>query len=245
MKLPTPIHGWRVLAGEMGVIAVGVLIALGAQQLVERREWNQRAESAEAAIKDELGNAAMMSHERRIIQPCLRGKIRELADKLILNEGKWSASPMKVTSAQYDVIPPAYRAPSRAFLTDAWNSAMADGTVNHLRADRVQEYSALYSLVADLRQLQEEEQKAGASLTPLSFDGQLDDRSRAEMIARLAEVDRINSLMAVISGQIIDALRDLKFGYDKADVARDAKEIVTAQRVVRGTCVESTPLDLD
>lgn len=245
MKLPTPIHGWRVLAGEMGVIAVGVLIALGAQQLVERREWNQRAESAEAAIKDELGNAAMMSHERRIIQPCLRGKIRELADKLILNEGKWSASPMKVTSAQYDVIPPAYRAPSRAFLTDAWNSAMADGTVNHLRADRVQEYSALYSLVADLRQLQEEEQKAGASLTPLSFDGQLDDRSRAEMIARLAEVDRINSLMALISGQIIDALRDLKFGYDKADVARDAKEIVTAQRVVRGTCVESTPLDLD
>lgn len=245
MKLPTPIHGWRVLAGEMGVIAVGVLIALGAQQLVDRREWNQRAESVEAAIKDELGNAAMMSHERRIIQPCLRGKIRELADKLILNEGKWSASPMKVTSAQYDVIPPAYRAPSRAFLTDAWNSAMADGTVNHLRADRVQEYSALYSLVADLRQLQEEEQKAGASLTPLSFDGQLDDRSRAEMIARLAEVDRINSLMAVISGQIIDALRDLKFGYDKADVARDAKEIVTAQRVFRGTCVESTPLDLD
>ncbi len=45
MKLPTPIRGWRVLAGEMGVIAVGVLIALGAQQLVERREWNQRAAS--------------------------------------------------------------------------------------------------------------------------------------------------------------------------------------------------------
>ena len=245
MKLPTPIHGWRVLAGEMGVIAVGVLIALGAQQLVERREWNQRAASAEDAIKDELGNAAMMGHERRIIQPCLRGKIRELADKLILNEGKWSASPMKVASAQYvPVIPPAYRAPSRPFLTDAWNSAMADGTVNHLKADRVQEYSALYNQVAHLRKLQEEEQKAGASLTPLSFDGQLDDRSRAEMIARLAEVDRINSLMALISGQIIDALRDLKFGYDKADVARDAKEIVTAQRVARGTCVESTPLDL-
>jgi hypothetical protein len=246
MKLPTPIHGWRVLAGEMGVIAVGVLIALGAQQLVERREWNQRAASAEEAIKDELGYAAMMGHERRIIQPCLRGKIRELADKLTRNEGKWSASPMKVTSAPYGtVIPPAYRAPSRAFLTDAWNSAMADGTVNHLKADRVQEYSGLYNLVAHLRQLQDEEQKAGASLAPLSFDGQLDDRSRAEMIARLAEVDRINSLMVVISGQIIDAIRDLKFGYDKADVTRAAKEIVAAQRALRGTCVESTPLDLD
>jgi hypothetical protein len=187
----------------------------------------------------------MLSHERRIIQPCVRGKIRELADKLILNGGKWNASPMKVTSVQYvPVIPPAYRAPSRSFPTDAWSSAMADGTVNHLEADRVQEYSALYSQVAHLRQLQEEEQKAGASLTPLSFDGQLDDRSRAEMIARLAEVDRINSLMAAISGQIIDALRDLEFGYDKADVARYAKELVAAQRLARGTCVESTPLDL-
>lgn len=245
MKLPTPIHGWRVLAGEMSVIVVSVLIALGAQQLVERREWNQRAASAEEAIKAELWGTAMMGHERLIIQPCLQGKIRELADKLILNDGKWSASPMKVTSGEYaNVMPPAYRAPSRVFLSDAWNIAMADGTVNHLKAERVQQYSALHNQVASLRQLQEEEQKASASLAPLSFDGQLDDQTRAEMIARLAEVDRINSLMAVISGQIIDALRDLKFGYDKPEVARVAKEIVTAQRALRGTCVASTSLDL-
>ncbi len=113
MKLPTPIHGWRVLAGEMGVIVVSVLIALGAQQWVEQREWSQRAASAEAAIKDELGSTAMMGHERLMIQPCLQGKIRELADKLILNDGKWSASPMKFASAQDEVMPPAYRALGR------------------------------------------------------------------------------------------------------------------------------------
>ena len=245
MKLPTPIHGWRVLAGEMGVIAVSVLIALGAQQLVERREWSRRAASAEEAIKAELGYAAMMGHERRIIQPCLQGKIRELAGKLTLYDGKWSASPMKVAGAQYsNVMAPAYRAPSRLFLSDAWTTAMADGTVNHLPAGRVQQYSALYNQVAHLRQLQEDEQKAGASLAPLSFDGRLDDRTRAEMIARLAEVDRINSLMALIGGQIIDALRELKFVYDKSEVSTAVKEVNAEQRGIRGTCVTPAPLDI-
>ena len=33
--LPKPLHGWRAFAGEVGIIVIGVLIALGAQQLVE------------------------------------------------------------------------------------------------------------------------------------------------------------------------------------------------------------------
>ena len=32
--LPKPIHGWRAFWGEVGIIVLGVLIALGAQQLV-------------------------------------------------------------------------------------------------------------------------------------------------------------------------------------------------------------------
>ena len=220
MEVPTPIHGWRVLAGEIGVIVVGVLIALGAQQLVEHREWSQKAAATEEAIKTELGAAAGFSYERRIIQPCLQGKIRELADKLVTSDGAWSASPMKVASGQYrNVMPPAYRAPSRTFLRDAWTTAMADGTVNHMPAARVQLYSALYNQVEDMARLQEQEQSAGASLTPLSYDARLDGRTRGEMIARLAEVDRINSLMALIGGQIIDGLRDLKFGFEKAEVS--------------------------
>ena len=152
---------------------------------------------------------------------------------------------MKVSSSQYrNVMPPAYRAPSRTFLRDAWTTAMADGTVNHMPAARVQQYSALYNQVEDMARLQEEEQSAGASLTPLSFDGRLDNRSRVEMIARLAEVDRINSLMALVGGQIIDALRELKFGYDKAEVAKMTNDGVTEQRGIRGTCVTRASLDL-
>ena len=33
--LPKPLHGWREFAGEVGIIVLGVLIALGAQQIVQ------------------------------------------------------------------------------------------------------------------------------------------------------------------------------------------------------------------
>ena len=50
--LPKPLHGWREFWGEVGIIVIGVLIALGAQQVVEsardRRvalvRWRGRAE---------------------------------------------------------------------------------------------------------------------------------------------------------------------------------------------------------
>jgi hypothetical protein len=33
--LPKPLHGWREFGGEVGIIVLGVLIALGAEQIVE------------------------------------------------------------------------------------------------------------------------------------------------------------------------------------------------------------------
>ena len=35
LSVPKPIHGWREFAGEVGIIVLGVLIALGAQQVAE------------------------------------------------------------------------------------------------------------------------------------------------------------------------------------------------------------------
>ena len=46
VRLPAPLHGWRSLVGEIGVIVIGVLIALAAQQLVQ--EWQQRGDLQEA-----------------------------------------------------------------------------------------------------------------------------------------------------------------------------------------------------
>jgi len=35
VNLPKPLHGWRAFVGEVGIIVLGVLIALGAEQAVQ------------------------------------------------------------------------------------------------------------------------------------------------------------------------------------------------------------------
>jgi hypothetical protein len=38
-RFPAPLHGWREFAGEVGTIVLGVLLALGAQELVQSFHW--------------------------------------------------------------------------------------------------------------------------------------------------------------------------------------------------------------
>ena len=49
--LPKPIHGWRAFSGEVGIIVIGVLIALGAQQVAERVRDRQLADQTRAAVR--------------------------------------------------------------------------------------------------------------------------------------------------------------------------------------------------
>ena len=74
--LPKPLHGWRAFVGEVGIIVIGVLIALGAEQLVEtiheRRELDQlrqslRAELADSRARWENMRAADQCAERRLV----------------------------------------------------------------------------------------------------------------------------------------------------------------------------------
>ena len=45
VHLPKPLHGWREFLGEVGIIVVGVLIALGAEQVVETLHWRSAVAS--------------------------------------------------------------------------------------------------------------------------------------------------------------------------------------------------------
>ena len=52
---PKPWHGLREFAKEFGTIVVGVLVALGAEQAVERLEWAHKARLAEDLMRAEIG----------------------------------------------------------------------------------------------------------------------------------------------------------------------------------------------
>jgi hypothetical protein len=54
--IPKPLHGWREFAGEVGIIVLGVLIALGAEQVVEELQWRHKVAVVRNSLTGELAN---------------------------------------------------------------------------------------------------------------------------------------------------------------------------------------------
>src|SRR5206468_10990404 len=76
--LPKPLHGWRAFVGEVGIIVVGVLIALAAEQFVQMLHWCSQARDFREAVDREaalnLGSFAFNQMQRK----CTWRRLNEL-----------------------------------------------------------------------------------------------------------------------------------------------------------------------
>ena len=69
--LPKPLHGWREFAGEVGVIVVGVLIALTAEEVLNEYNWHREVEKAEVALRRDAVNSSAQYAEQMTVGPCI------------------------------------------------------------------------------------------------------------------------------------------------------------------------------
>src|SRR5438874_12581463 len=76
--LPKPLHGWRAFVGEVGIIVVGVLIALGAEQSVEALRWRSEVGQFRTAVDHELGRNLGLYLEIMRQRPCVTRRLTEL-----------------------------------------------------------------------------------------------------------------------------------------------------------------------
>jgi hypothetical protein len=53
--LPKPLHGWRQFVGEVEIILIGVLIALGAKQFAQFVRDRAQVRHGEKALSDNFG----------------------------------------------------------------------------------------------------------------------------------------------------------------------------------------------
>jgi hypothetical protein len=80
--LPKPLHGWREFAGEVGIIVIGVLIALGFGQVVQSLHDQSVADQARDAVRAEVRENLWWLEFRDGYEPCIDGMLAELGDVL-------------------------------------------------------------------------------------------------------------------------------------------------------------------
>ena len=239
MRFPflKPMHGWRAFAGEVGIIVIGVLIALAAQQAVETWRWQQDVERTREDLDDQILYNVALGAERIAVNRCLRERLQLLGAAVAGTNGQWTPLPSVSTSLFKPTLPLVYRAPSRIFTTDVWDQAKANGVLSHMAPEDVQTYSATFAQIADLREHNAEEQSLTPALSFLGFGGRLDPSSRERALTTIASLDSHNSWMLLVAQQVADVAVQSK--RRMSDIAiKEAKDRFDLQRKVRGACVD-------
>lgn len=80
VHIPKPLHGWREFAGEVGIIVLGVLIALSAEQIVEQFHWRAETRTARAALLSEAQDNLASALSRQKQTPCVQRRLAEIAE---------------------------------------------------------------------------------------------------------------------------------------------------------------------
>lgn len=118
--LPKPVHGWQTLFGEIGIIVVGVLIALAAQQALEDYKWKRDVAAGREALRDDYQQIVVNARERIGLDRCLRGHLTELALRL-------SQAPGRTPGIGRFGSPP-----ERPWAPASWASLVATGVSTHM-----------------------------------------------------------------------------------------------------------------
>ena len=224
VHLPKPLHGWREFIGEVGIIVVGVLIALGAEQIVEKLGWQERVRQAEASMTKELAeDDGPQAYERLEWSPCIDRELTKTEQALVAERDHNVA-----------FVPPALSTPPfRTWDDNAWRAAVSSQATSHMSAKRMYGWSAPYALISDMDKGAVREWEDWAELDPIgTVSAHPSEAERERMMAAIARAQRDNQFLAFMSKVFLGYSKD----YAGVHVSNAALRIAQAQDrgVVKG-----------
>jgi hypothetical protein len=208
VHLPKPLHGWRAFAGEVGIIVLGVLIALGAEQVVQTAHERGQARDAESEVRGELAHNIAMLKSRWAVRACVKNRINEL-QKLI-----GSASGDGTISTPNWVGRPQFWTMQMA----RWEATSQSGRAALLPPDELALYGSLYSFMDNVNALTAEEQMDWARLRGLEHLQRLTPEMAFQLTNTLQEARYINWRMGIWTTQVETLARRLNLPAGRNDI---------------------------
>ena len=197
-RLPKPLHGWRAFVGEVGIIVLGVLIALGAQQIVEAANTRSEAAKSMHAIRVELAHSAGAFEERAFTQSCLDRRLDELVQ--IFGAARRTGRLPNVGHISHP--------PIRPIPTSAWAWAGANKTSAQFDPKVRDELSRIYSQGSDFWKDVIEEQEMWATMRLLeNAPGPIDSAMLAEIGGTLERLRFRSALNGIDAEQLLGYIR--------------------------------------
>ena len=140
VHLPKPLHGWRAFVGEVGIIVIGVLIALGAEQIVEAVHWRHKVEATKTAIDTELGDDLRWALMVQQYAPCAQAYLAKYEAAVVTGD---TSTIRKLLDLSPEISP----FPAAAWSQGTFLAALSSQVEDHLPEGRMAAYSREFTWV--------------------------------------------------------------------------------------------------
>jgi type II secretory pathway pseudopilin PulG len=176
LHLPKPLHGWREFAGEVGIIVLGVLIAIGVEQIAATVHDRLSERQARQAIYAEIKQNLSYMKARMATQGCVERRLDEIGS-LLATAGDGPLTPQPRWVGQ----------PAIWWNLDGrWQAATASGRASLFGSDEQSRLAGIYVVTKQFVDAEEREQDAWAQLRGLeSWTGPLGPAGRVHFMSAL------------------------------------------------------------
>jgi hypothetical protein len=226
---PKLVRNWREFLKEYGIIVLGVLTALLAEQAVQSFEWHQKIDAAVADMDNELGSGdGPEAYTRLAIHDCVSTHLDNL--QASIERGDRSESRKLIDTLWL---------PNRTWDSLAREGATASDVSEHMPHGRMLEYRIAYEMVPDMQRLAEKELSDLGHLRALPTTGGpigTDEKLVEDDAVEALKLD--NDTFARESKFLLFRLRRMGLGLDRTFVERN----VGAARAHYGNCITSPRL---
>ena len=189
-----PPNGWNSVGWELVIVTVGVLLALGAQQVAETINERSEAAATRDALTNEIEESLAVLELRRMAQPCIDRRLKEL--RAIVNEwgriGRFK-TPRWVSQATWF-----------AFDTARFEAAQSAGRLALLPSEEQYRFGLVVGSLRTFRDIQLRETDAWSTLRMLQSGPEvLSASDRTAVRVALQDASTLNHFAQISVGQTL------------------------------------------
>jgi len=211
VHLPKPLHGWREFAGEVGIIVIGVLIALGAEQIVETLHWRAEVRDAQIGLGEEMAHTNKAFAFRVAAHDCIADRLTKL------NQIVEAAAKHEATPQVGEVIPDI----GNALSDNTWETSRAAQILAHFSRQPLHDYGAYYMQVGNVQAFMGQEvQDWGVVRVLQGNPNRLGPTDISGLRVAIKHAQFENDIIASIADEELATSRQLRVAVPAADRTR-------------------------
>jgi type II secretory pathway pseudopilin PulG len=211
VRLPKPTHGWRAFVGEVGVIVLGVLIAIALGQLVDTVHWNNQVQEARVALGEEMAHTNKAFAFRVAAHDCIARRLTKLND-IVEQAARHDAS-----SKVGEVIPDI----GNALSSNIWETNRAAQTLTHFDRFQLRLYGSYYTQLGNVQAFMGQEVQDWGIVEVLEGDpNRLGPSDISGVRVAIKHATFENHIIASIAQEELVTSRQLHVAVPTADPAR-------------------------